>query len=334
MMNNAAVSGQGRAVMNYSTGIASSILELIGNTPVIKLNKLSCDLGCDVYAKLESLNPGGSHKVRIALAMVEDAERRGVLRRGSGQTILEPSGGNTGIGLAIVGALYGYRVVLVIPDNYSRDKQAILRLYGVEVVLSDSSQGNNSHGEKALEMLLENPNYVMLNQQRNPANSAIHRITTAQEILRDFGDARIDVFVAGIGTGGHITGVGEELKRVRPGIEVVGVQPEGCDLFANRHVPHDLQGLSIGLIPQVLNTAVIDRMECVALHDCLDMIRRVMRTEGISLGISSAANLVAIAQGVGNRLIVRGTQVLTMIYDGAESYLQYFNAERSREALS
>lgn len=320
--------------MDASIGICSTILEVVGRTPVIKLGKLSRDLGCDVYAKLESLNPGGSHKVRIARAMVEDAERRGALRRGSGQTILEPSGGNTGIGLAIVGALYGYKVILVIPDNYSREKQTILRLYGARIVLSDSRRGNDSHGEMALEMLLLNPSYVMLNQQRNPANPAIHRVTTAQEILRDFGVARIDVFVAGIGTGGHITGVGEELKKARPSLEVVGVQPEGCDLLANRHVPHDIQGLSIGLIPQVLNTAVIDRMECVTLHDCLDMVRRVMRTEGISLGISSAANLVAIAQGVGNRLIARGTQVLTMVYDGAESYLQHFGDERPVDVTS
>ncbi|THF63521.1 PLP-dependent cysteine synthase family protein [Pseudothauera rhizosphaerae] len=311
--------------MGHSSGIHNTILDAIGQTPIVKLHRLSGDLGYEVYAKLENLNPGGSHKVRIAQAMIQDAEKRGVLHRGSGQVILEPSGGNTGIGLAMVGALYGYRVILVIPDNYSPEKQAILRLYGAETIPSDSRLGNNSHGEKAMEILLENPHYVMLNQQRNPANPAIHRATTAQEILRDFGDTEIDVFVAGIGTGGHITGVGEELKKAWPTLEVVGVQPEGCDLFGNRHVPHDIQGLSVGLIPQVLNTGIIDRMESVSLGDCLSMIRRIMRTEGISLGISSAANLVAIEQGAGNH-IDRGARVLTMIYDGAESYLQYFGA--------
>jgi cysteine synthase A len=319
--------------MDYSAGIRNTILEAVGRTPVVRLNRLSLDLGCEVFVKLESLNPGGSHKVRIALAMVQDAERRGVLRRGSGQVILEPSGGNTGIGLAMVGALYGYKVILVIPDNYSVEKQAVLQLYGAEIIQSDSTRGNNSHGEKAMEILLENPHYVMLNQQRNPANPTIHRAATAQEILRDFGDAAIDAFVAGIGTGGHITGVGEELKKVWPALEVVGVQPEGCDLLGNRHVPHDIQGLSVGLIPQVLNIAVIDRMESVALDDCLDMVRRVMRTEGISLGISSAANLVAIAQGAGSR-IARGARVLTMIYDGAESYLRHLGADRVEEAAS
>ena len=309
--------------MEYSRGIRNTILEVVGRTPIVKLNRLSHDLGCDVYAKLENLNPGGSHKVRIALAMVHDAEKRGLLRRGSGQTIVEPSGGNTGIGLAMVGALHGYKVLLVIPDNYSREKQAVLRLYGAQIVLSDSRLGNNSHGEKAMEILLENPHYVMLNQQRNPANPAIHRATTAQEILRDFGEVAADVFVAGIGTGGHITGVGGELKKAWPALQVVGVQPEGCDLFSNRHVSHDIQGLSVGLIPQVLDTRVIDRMESVALRDCVDMVRRVMQTEGITLGLSSAANLVAIAQGSGSR-ITRGAQVLTMIYDGAESYLQHF----------
>lgn len=315
--------------MGNSSGIHNTILDVIGQTPIVKLHRLSRDLRCEVYAKLENLNPGGSHKVRIALAMIQDAEKRGVLRRGSGQVILEPSGGNTGIGLAMVGALYGYRVILVIPDNYSPEKQAVLRLYGAEIILSDSKRGNNSHGEMAMEILLENPRYVMLNQQRNPANPAIHRITTAQEVLWDFDDTRIDVFVAGIGTGGHITGVGEELKKAWPALEIVGVQPEGCDLLGNRHMPHDIQGLSVGLIPQVLNTAIIDRMESVSLGDCLDMIRRIMRTEGIGLGISSAANLVAIAQGAGGH-ISRGSQVLTMVYDGAESYLHHFDAVDSK----
>jgi cysteine synthase A len=211
--------------MDYSAGIRNTILEAVGRTPVVRLNRLSLDLGCEVFVKLESLNPGGSHKVRIALAMVQDAERRGVLRRGSGQVILEPSGGNTGIGLAMVGALYGYKVILVIPDNYSVEKQAVLQLYGAEIIQSDSTRGNNSHGEKAMEILLENPHYVMLNQQRNPANPTIHRAATAQEILRDFGDAAIDAFVAGIGWGSRLPRIWWRSHRV-PGVESPGVH--GC----------------------------------------------------------------------------------------------------------
>lgn len=182
--------------------IYQSILELIGNTPIVHLGALSGELGLDVYVKLESSNPGGSHKARIALGMILDAERKDILVRGEPQTIVEPSGGNTGIGLAIAGNILGYKVVLVIPDNYSPEKQQLLQLYGAEVVLSDSRLGNNSHGQRAMELQLENPTYVMLNQQRNSANPETHRHSTAQEIIRDFGDREVDCFVAGIGTGG------------------------------------------------------------------------------------------------------------------------------------
>ena len=172
-----------------------------------------------------------------------DAERRGVLIRDSGQTIIEPSGGNTGIGLVMAGNVLGYKVVLVIPDNYSPEKQKLLRLYGARVVLSDSRLGNNSHGEKCMELQLENPSYVMLNQQRNGANPQTHRDTTAPEILRAFGDRRADYFVSGIGTGGHITGIGETLKAAWPGLRVMGVEPEECDLLKDQHAPHHIQGL-------------------------------------------------------------------------------------------
>ena len=194
----------------------NSILDVIGHTPIVRLAQFSEDLGIEVYAKLESLNPGGSHKARIALGMILDAERRGVLIRNCGQTIIEPSGGNTGIGLVMAGNVLGYKVVLVIPDNYSPEKQKLLRLYGAKVVLSDSRLGNNSHGEKCMELQLENPNFVMLNQQRNGANPQTHRDTTAPEILRAFGEQRVDYFVSGIGTGGHITGIGETLKAAWP----------------------------------------------------------------------------------------------------------------------
>lgn len=166
--------------------IYDSLLDLIGGTPVIRLSKLSARLGVSVFAKLESFNPGGSHKARIALWMILDAERKGILVRGKGQTILEPSGGNTGIGLAMAGNILGYRVTLVVPDNYSPDKRQLLELYGAHVVLSDSRKGNNSHGELAIQILLEHPEFVMLNQQRNPANPQAHREATALEILRDF----------------------------------------------------------------------------------------------------------------------------------------------------
>lgn len=302
--------------------ICESILQAFGQTPIVRLGALSSELGINVFAKMESLNPGGSHKVRIALGMVLDAERKDVLVRGSGQTIVEPSGGNTGIGLAIVGNILGYRVVLVIPDNYSPEKQKLLRLYGAEVVLSDSRVGNNSHGQKAMELQLENPEYVMLNQQRNAANPEAHRRTTAQEITRAFGDRRVDCFVGGIGTGGHITGIGETLKAQWPGLKVFGVEPEQCDLLKNHHAPHDIQGLSIGIVPDILNLSVLDGMLKVSKSECLDRVRRTMANDGISLGISSAANLVAISKL--SRDLPPDAVVLTMVYDGVESYLADF----------
>ncbi|ASV99721.1 PLP-dependent cysteine synthase family protein [Paraburkholderia aromaticivorans] len=302
--------------------IYQSILDVIGNTPIVRLGALSGELGLDVFAKLESFNPGGSHKARIALGMILDAERKGVLVRGSRQTIIEPSGGNTGIGLAIAGNILGYRVVLVIPDNYSSEKQKLLRLYGAKVVLSDSRLGNNSHGQRAMELQLEHPTYVMLNQQRNHANPQTHRQFTAQEIIRDFGERQVDCFVAGIGTGGHITGIGETLKHHWPNMRVLGVEPEQCDLLADRHAPHDIQGLSIGVVPAILNLSVLDGMIKVSSLECEERVRQTMRSDSISLGISSAANLVAVSK-LKNMLPERAV-VLTMIYDGVESYLSSF----------
>jgi len=302
--------------------IYNSILQAIGHTPVVRLGALSAELGLNVFAKLESLNPGGSHKVRIALGMIQDAERKGILVRGSKQTIIEPSGGNTGIGLAIVGNILGYQVILVIPDNYSPEKQKVLRLYGAEVVLSDSRLGNNSHGQKAMELQLENPEYVMLNQQRNGANPETHRQTTSKEIIRAFGERSVDLFVGGIGTGGHITGIGESLKRHWPQMRILGVEPEQCDLLSDSHAPHEIQGLSVGIIPSILNVSILDGMVKVSKQECIEMVQKTMRSDAISLGISSAANLVAIAK-IAKELEPQ-TVVLTMVYDGVDSYLSYF----------
>jgi cysteine synthase A len=300
----------------------NSILDVIGQTPIVRLEKLSADLGVEIFVKLESLNPGGSHKARIALGMILDAERKGILVRGKQQTIIEPSGGNTGIGLVMAGNVLGYKVVLVIPDNYSPEKQKLLRLYGAEVVLSDSRLGNNSHGQKAMELQLENPHYVMLNQQRNGANPETHRQTTAREIVRAFAGRRMDYFVGGIGTGGHITGIGEILKATWPAIRVLGVEPEECDLLNDKHAPHQIQGLSIGIVPSILNLSVLDGMLKVSRDQCLEMMQRVMRTDAISLGLSSAANLVAIA-ALAKEMPEHST-VLTMVYDSADAYLPLF----------
>ncbi|NHB09806.1 PLP-dependent cysteine synthase family protein [Burkholderia cepacia] len=302
--------------------IFDSILDLIGKTPIVRLASVSGDTGLSVYAKLESFNPGRSHKARIAFGMVLDAEHKGRLVRGRGQTILEPSGGNTGIGLAMIGNVLGYKVILVIPDNYSPEKRRLLEMYGATIVLSDSRRGNNSHGEKAMEMQLEHPDYVMLNQQRNPANPEAHRQATAREIIDEFADYSLDAFVGGIGTGGHITGIGEVLKQWRPGIQVFGVEPEQCDLLRGKHAPHEIQGLSIGIVPDVLNLSVLDGMIRVSKDECLAMVKSVMRRDAISLGISSAANLVAVSKLA--TVLKPRADVLTMIYDDVDSYISYF----------
>lgn len=303
--------------------IYSSILDLIGNTPVVKLQVLSRALNISLYAKLESLNPGGSHKARIALGMILEAERQGILTRNSGQTIIEPSGGNTGIGMVMAANILGYRVVLVIPDNYSAEKCKLLKLYGASVILSDSRQGNNSHGEMAMQLQLSHPDYVMLNQQRNPANPETHRRFTAQEIIADFTQHPPDYFVGGVGTGGHITGIGEVLKTEWPGLKVYGAEPEECSLLQDIHQPHNIQGLSIGIIPDVLNLKVLDGMIGVSFAECCEMVKTLLRSESVSCGISSAANLVAVKKLAAD--LPPKARVLTMIYDDVTSYLSCFD---------
>lgn len=307
--------------------IYNSILEVVGNTPIIHLKRLSSEIGSNIFAKLESLNPGGSHKIRIALGMIADAEKQGILIPGSGQTIIEPSGGNTGIGLAMASNLLGYKLILVIPDNYSKEKQKILKLYGAEIILSDSTLGNNSHGQKAIEILFENPHYVMLNQQKNLANPQTHRQSTALEIIKDFSEIHLDYFVGGIGTGGHITGIGEVLKNKWPKLKIIGVEPKGCRLLKNKHVTHRIQGLSVGIIPDVLNINILDSMIEVDIEECIDMSKNLLQKESISVGISSAANFVAVKKLVNDNLIPLESNIFSLVYDQVDSYLNYFDNE-------
>ncbi|MBO9522479.1 MAG: PLP-dependent cysteine synthase family protein [Nocardioidaceae bacterium] len=298
--------------------VADSVLDLVGGTPLLRLDRLFPGPQ-RVLAKLEHLNPGGSHKVRIALGMVADAERRGWLTPGSGQTIVEPTGGNTGIGLAIACALRGYRSVLVVPDDYSERKQRLLGLYGAHVVLADHRRGLNAHGERAVELLFENPDWVLLNQQANPANSATHHGTTAAEIIEAVDGGVPDVLVCGVGTGGHLTGVGGRLRQVRPDLRIVAVVPPGCSLVANRFVPHRLQGLSVGLVPAILDVALIDAEVEVAVEEAHAMMRRCARLEGLAVGPSSAANLVATERLLADE--PDDTSVLTFTYDSAGDYV-------------
>lgn len=307
--------------------IYQSIIDVVGHTPIIHLKRLSEEIGCNIFSKLESLNPGGSHKTRIALGMISNAEETGILIRGSNQTIIEPSGGNTGIGLAMAANLLGYKLILVIPDNYSKEKQKLLKLYGAEIILSDSRLGNNSHGEKAFEIQFEHPNYVMLNQQKNLANPQTHRKSTALEIIEDFSEINLDYFIGGIGTGGHITGIGEVLLEKWPSLKIIGVEPDGCNLLKDIHVPHNIQGLSVGIIPDVLNIELIDFMVQVSVDECIKMAKILLKKESISIGISSAANFVAIKKLVDENKISSDSNVFTLIYDQIDSYLNYFDIE-------
>ena len=305
--------------MNGRTAPGQSVLDVIGHTPIVRLARLDAELGRELYVKLENLNPGGSHKVRIALSMVLDAEREGILQRDRGQTIIESTGGNTGIGLAMAAAILGYRLVLVIPDNYSPAKQKLLQRYGAEIVLSDHTLGNNSHADLALQMLFDNPDWVMLNQQANPANPLIHEQTTALEILETFDGVAPDAMVAGVGTGGHITGIGRVLRKHNPALRIAAVVPEGCSLFENRFVTHDIQGLAVGLVPAVLELDLVDEELSVGYPDAVAMVSRLMRTEAIAVGVSSAANVVAASRYALS--LPSGSRVLTFAYDGVQDYL-------------
>ncbi len=299
------------------------IIEAIGRTPLIRLERLAPELDASLYIKLEGMNPGGSHKARVALKMVIEAEREGRLTRGSGQTIIEPTGGNTGIGLAIVSAALGYKAMLVIPDNYSREKQRILKAMGAEVVLSDSSKSLNSHVELMWDMLIKYPDYVYLDQFGNPANVLAHKEGTAPEIIEQVDE--IDYFVCGIGTAGSITGIGEALKERYPDIKVVGVQPEGCDMLNNKFIPHEIQGIAAGLVPSILNRDIIDEMISVSLADTMQTLRVLCRQEGMFLGLSSGAYVWAamqVAQKAG-----KGARVLTISPDFGEGYLDYYERQ-------
>jgi len=296
------------------------ILEFMGRTPSVVLKRIVPTSAARVYVKLEKYNPGGSLKARVALQMVLEAEKKGILRPDSGQTILEPTGGNTGIGLAIVGAIRGYRVILVIPDNYSEEKQKVLRAYGAEVVLSDSTTGNDSHVAKAREILTKNPGFVWLDQLSNTANPMAHYQNTAAEILASI--SSIDCFVAGIGSGGTITGIGRRIREAFPQARVIAVQPEGCDVLSGRAIQHQIQGFAIGRIPPILDVNIPDSVFSVTFDQARATMIRLAEKEGLLLGISSGANVYA-AIAVSQELDPTKT-VVTIAPDGGRSYLDLF----------
>jgi cysteine synthase A len=297
--------------------IYEDIAQLIGNTPMVKLNRIVPEDTAEVIVKLESFNPGGSVKDRIALNMIKKAEEEGRLKPGG--TIVEATSGNTGIGLAMVSAVKGYRLILVMPDTMSIERRNLLLSYGAKLVLTPGAEGMKGAIKKAQEILESNPDYIMLDQFKNPANPEIHELTTAKEILKDT-NGIVDAFVAGVGTGGTISGVGKVLKQYNKDIKIVAVEPEESPVLSGGEPgPHKIQGIGAGFVPDTLNLDVIDEIIKVKERDAFEMSMKLAKQEGILCGISSGANVFAAIE-VANRL-GKGKRVVTVLPDTGERYL-------------
>lgn len=309
--------------------IKESALELIGGTPVMKLNGYAKKAGVTdavILAKLEYLNPAGSVKDRVALSMIEDAEEKGILKPGA--TIIEPTSGNTGIGLAAVAAAKGYRAIFTLPDTMSVERRNLLKAYGAELVLTEGAKGMKGAIAKAEELKNEIPGAVVLGQFINPANPAAHRSTTGPEIW-DQTDGKVDIFVAGVGTGGTITGVGEYLKSKNPDIKVVAVEPASSPVLSKGTAgPHKIQGIGAGFVPEVLNTRVYDEVIAIENEDAFTEGRTFAASEGILVGISSGAALKA-ASILAKRPENKGKVIVALLPDSGDRYLStpLFNSE-------
>lgn len=308
--------------MGVSMGkIYASATELIGHTPLLEIRNFAAELGAadvTLLAKVEFFNPAGSVKDRVALAMIEDAEKKGVLKPGA--TIIEPTSGNTGIGLASVAAARGYRTVLTLPDTMSVERRTLLSAYGAELVLTDGKKGMRGAIERAEELKKEIPGSVILGQFDNPANPAAHAAATGPEIWEDTA-GRVDIFVAGVGTGGTITGIGTYLKSRKPGVQVIAVEPADSPVLSGGQPgPHGLQGIGAGFVPSILNTQVFDEVITVTAEDAFSMGRLLARREGILVGISSGAALDA-AVRLAKRPENKGKTIVALLPDSGDRYL-------------
>ncbi|MCB0607773.1 MAG: cysteine synthase A [Lewinellaceae bacterium] len=296
--------------------IANNILETIGNTPHLKVNRLYGD-DYRVYVKLERANPGASIKDRIALSMVEDAERKGLLH--SESVIIEPTSGNTGIGLALVAAVKGYKLILVMPESMSIERRRLMSIYGASFELTPREKGMKGAIEKARELVESTPNAWMPQQFDNPANTEVHRRTTAREIISDFPDG-LDYLITGVGTGGHITGCAELLKKQWPGLKVFAVEPELSPVLSGGEPgSHPIQGIGAGFIPGIMDTSLLDGVVRVSKEEAFEYARRAAVEEGVLCGISSGASLAAVARKLPE--IPKGSRILTFNYDTGERYL-------------
>ena len=302
------------------SNIYTSADQLIGKTPLLELTNIEKEFGlaAKLLAKLEYFNPAGSVKDRVALAMIDDAEAKGLL--GPGSVIIEPTSGNTGIGLASVAAARGYRIIIVMPETMSVERRVLMKAYGAELDLTEGAKGMTGAIEKADELAKEIPNAFIPGQFVNPANSAVHRATTGPEIWADT-DGKVDLFVAGVGTGGTLTGVGEYLKAQDPGVKIVAVEPAGSPVLSGGAPgAHKLQGIGAGFVPDVLNTAIYDEVVAVENEDAFAAARAVGRKEGVLVGISSGAALHAAIE-LARRPENRGKTIVTLLPDTGDRYL-------------
>jgi len=307
-----------------SMSMHKDITELIGRTPLVRLNRLSPENGATIYGKVEFFNPGGSVKDRICLNMINEAERMGALKPGG--TIVEPTSGNTGIGLALVAAVRGYKLILVMPESMSMERASLLSSYGAQLVLTPAWEGMKGSIREAESIIVQNPSYFMPDQFSNPANPAMHKMTTAVEILEAL-DGKIDAFVAAVGTGGTITGCGELFKEKNPDVIVIAVEPAGSPVLSGGEPgPHKIQGIGAGFVPKVLNRAILDRVMTVTDDEAYQTAKQLSKKEGLLVGISAGANVFAaqkVAQEIGP-----GRNVVTILCDTGERYIsieKYFN---------
>ena len=302
----------------------ADITELIGGTPLVRLNRLSKPGGATIYAKVESFNPGGSIKDRICLNMINEAERLGKLKPGG--TIVEPTSGNTGIGLALVAAVRGYKLILVMPESMSMERASLLSSYGAQLVLTAAWEGMKGSIKEAESIVAQNPSYYMPDQFSNPANPDMHRKTTGPEIVNAL-DGRVDAFVAAVGTGGTITGCGEVIRQRNPDAKIVAVEPAGSPVLSGGDPgPHKIQGIGAGFVPKVLNRTLLDRVVTVTDDEAYQTAKLLAKKEGLLVGISAGANVFA-AQKIAEEL-GQGKNVVTILCDTGERYIsieKYFN---------
>jgi len=305
-------------IPRLTRGIAANSLELIGNTPLVRLNKITGGAVAEVVAKLESFNPAGSVKDRIGVAMIVAAEEKGAIKQDT--VLVEPTSGNTGIALAFVAASRGYKLILTMPDSVSLERRQLLAIFGAELILTPGAEGMTGAVARAEKLASENKNYLLLQQFKNEANPAIHRVTTAEEIWRDT-EGRVDIIVAGVGTGGTITGIAQALKEKKPAIKVIAVEPDSSAVLSGgKPGPNKIQGIGAGFVPEILRADLLDEIMQVSAEDAGIMARRLAREEGILVGISSGAAAWAAAR-VAQRPQNKGKLIVVILPDTGERYL-------------